>query len=57
MAETYTSPPPPHTLETSVERGQGVEGQGEHVKGRVFMSRGLSRVHFFKICFAFLKIH
>lgn len=51
------TPPPPPTLRTSVEQCQGVEGQGEHVKGQVFMSRGLLRVHFFKICFAFLKIH
>ena len=45
------TPSPP--VKTSVKWGQGVEGQEEHVKGRVFMSRELSRVHFFKICFGF----
>ena len=47
MAENIHLPPPP-PVKTSVKWGQGVEGQEEHVKGQVFMSRGLSRVHFFK---------
>ena len=44
MAENIHPPP---TLRTSVERGQGVEGQGEHVKGQVFMSKGTVEGSFF----------